>query len=91
MAECIVAAAIKHPDGEIYALPAPMRHHHIIHMMYDDNGRNGEGGENCDNQGFLTSYGRFVDRDEAGRIAIAAGQLPLVRDTEHHLFSEDLW
>lgn len=26
------------------------------------------------NQGFLTSKGRFVDRDEAGQIAFAAGQ-----------------
>lgn len=39
-------------------------------------------------QGFLTTHGRFVDRDEAGRIAFAAGQVD--RDglllTSEHLY-----
>ena len=41
-------------------------------------------------QGFVTSEGKFVDREEARKIAEAAGQgqLPLRR---LELFSEDLW
>jgi len=91
MAEVIVAAAIRHPDGELYALPAPNRHHHVIWMMHEDNGRNGESSENAADQGFLTSYGRFVDRYEGGQIAKAAGQIKVKTGPEHCLFSEDLW
>jgi hypothetical protein len=39
-------------------------------------------------QGFLTTWGRFVDRDEAGRIAFEAGQVD--RD-DLHLTSEHLY
>jgi hypothetical protein len=42
-------------------------------------------GENV--QGFITSTGRFVDRDEAGEIAAKAGQI----EKPKHLFSEDLY
>lgn len=39
-------------------------------------------------QGFFTSHGRYVDREEAAAIAVAAGQVdPQVKI----LFSEDLW
>ena len=90
MAECIVAAAIKHPDGEIYALPAPKRHHHIIRWMAEE-GRNGKNGCDVCNQGFLTSYGRFVDREEGATIAIAASQISRKTGPDHILFSEDIW
>ncbi len=92
MNEVIVAAAIKHPDGEIYALPAPARHCHIIQMMHEDNGRNGEHGINTQDQGFLTSYGRYVDREEAAKIADRAGQLKIKYcGPPTLLFSEDVW
>jgi hypothetical protein len=40
-------------------------------------------------QGFMTTHGRFVDRKEALKIAIAAGQ---VKNSKHNiLFSEDLY
>ena len=44
-------------------------------------------------QGFLTSTGRFVDRDEAAPIAVAAGQTGARgrRVETDHLFSEDLY
>ena len=42
-------------------------------------------------QGFLTSRGRFVDRTEAARIAIAAGQIKELQYHDEHLFSEDLY
>jgi hypothetical protein len=43
------------------------------------------------NQGFLTTHGRFVDRQEAGRIAVAAGQGSPRPLCNGNLFSEDLW
>ncbi len=39
-------------------------------------------------QGFVTSDGRFVDREEAANIAFVAGQIPEKKDC---LFSEDIW
>jgi hypothetical protein len=39
-------------------------------------------------QGFLTSDDRFVDRREAAKIALAAGQ---VKEELKVLFSEDLY
>lgn len=39
-------------------------------------------------QGFLTSENRFVDRQEAGKIAFEAGQTDSLITT---LFSENLW
>jgi len=41
-----------------------------------------------DEQGFLTSKDRFVNRKEGGEIAYAAGQTSNLRKT---LFSEDLY
>lgn len=42
----------------------------------------------ADDQGFFTSFGRYVDRKEAATIAVKAGQ---VRPLIGVLFSEDLW
>ena len=45
-------------------------------------------------QGFLTNTDRFVDRTEAAKIAIAAGQTKntkLIKDKEPCLISEDLY
>ncbi len=39
-------------------------------------------------QGFLTSRGNFVDREQAAVNALAAGQLTEPQD---RLFSEDVW
>lgn len=39
-------------------------------------------------QGFLTNTDRFVDREEAGRIAYEAGQ---IKEKNNFLYSEDLW
>lgn len=41
-----------------------------------------------DDQGFMTSEGRFVERPEAAQIALAAGQISAATTI---LFSEDLW
>ena len=82
----IVAAAVKF-RGVMFVLPAPKRHHHIIGAIAELIGKRPVVGEI---QGFLTDEGAFVDRVEAGRIAIEAGQLkelPVPPD----LYSEDLW
>lgn len=44
------------------------------------------------NQGFITSTGRFVDREEAAAIAYAQGQVvPSEREPVRSLTSEDLY
>lgn len=44
--------------------------------------------QKADDQGFLTSHGRYVYRGEAARIAVASGQ---VGSSIKILFSEELW
>lgn len=42
-------------------------------------------------QGFLTSKGRFVDREEAMKIASESGQLLNKHNLKNELYSEDLY
>lgn len=94
--EHIVAAAIQVPVDvpEGYELelspvliitkPPPARHHHLMHLYPERRLVHAAA------QGFITNTGRFVERDEALRLAVAAGQLvPQGRRTL--LYSEDLW
>jgi hypothetical protein len=84
--EHIVAAAIK-IDGVTHSMPAPARHHTILHALvqYPDEALGGTA-----KQGFLTSTGRFVDRREGASIAVRADQ---IRNPKWppDLYSEDLW
>lgn len=85
----IIAAAIRW-NGMVFMLPRPNRHHHILHVMHwlcPDF----EAG--TEEQGFLTSEGNFVTRQEAMRIARAMGQVKPGQPTPqpNDLFSEDLW
>lgn len=87
MTETIIRAAIL-CDGEVQHLPPPARHHNVLHTFGS--------GVKLHDQGFLTSEGRYVDREEALKIATAAGQLNALRDQPgayrgKELFSEDLW
>jgi hypothetical protein len=43
---------------------------------------------NGDEQGFVTTWGRYVTREEAGRIAFAAQQTSALKEI---LYSEDVW
>lgn len=81
----IAAAAIKF-RGKVYHLPAPNRHHHIIAYIRNLH----ETAVTQEVQGFLTNSGKFLDRKEAARIAIAAGQIKALR-WPPNLYSEDLW
>lgn len=89
--ERIAAAAIC-VDGEVQHMLPPNRHHNVMHRFYRETGRI----VGPDEQGFITDQGRFVDREEALKIATAAGQLNGLRDKPgayrgKELFSEDLW
>ena len=80
----ILQAAIQQ-DGQLYTLPRPNRHHHIIHGPMT-----GIYQRSASVQGFLTSAGGFVDREEAARLALKSGQ---IKELTHPplLYSEDLW
>ncbi len=80
----VVAAAIR-KDGKVWSLPPPARHDTVMVMMFDDHGVKAKDAD----QGFLLDDGTFADRDEAGRVAIEAGQIE--RLSRLTLFSEDLW
>lgn len=104
--ETIVAAAIRMPTdprwqehtfrGEkVYpefltiTAPPPARHGTLLHPFIADTGVRIA----VHDQGFLTSTGRYVDRQEAHKIAIASGQ-PMIDHPSRidgTLYSEDLW
>ena|ERR1700740_554402 len=103
--EIIVAAAIRipvdlewtekvwnnerlYPDSLIITSPSPARHHTLLHPMFSKIGQ-----PKFEDQGFLTSTGRYVEREEALQIALTSGQ-PMIDHPSRHpkwLFSEDLW
>lgn len=87
--ETIDAAAIRY-KGVIHTLPRPARHADIIHQLHAEGGLEDEPVRGRD-QGFVTSRGRFVNRSEAARIAIRAGQTQKLNFQPGLLFSEDLW
>ena len=86
--ERISMAAIRHfGTGQVWAVTQPGRHHHVcwamdMLMVPQQYQRD---------QGFLTNWGRYVDRKEAALIASAAGQLLDKQCTPTELFSEDVW
>lgn len=86
LTERIAAVAVKH-DDLIISRPAPARHNDIIHPLNALTNRLCP----CEDQGFLTNSGRFVDRREAVHIARCAGQLPKGAKHPPLLYSEDLW
>lgn len=68
--------------------PPPARHHTLLHAF---SAYNRKTMIKTTDQGFLTSEGRFVGRDEAAKIAILAEQITKTKFQPNHLFSEDLW
>jgi len=104
--EIIVAAAIRlpvaqefrakvwngersYPDHIVITSPPPARHHTLLHTTHALAVKP----EAFEDQGFITSTGRYVERDEALKIAIESGQPMIDHPSRHHrwLFSEDLW
>ncbi len=74
-------AAIR-KDGKVWTGP---NHASIIHDIAASGGRTPVTGE----QGFVTHNGSFVDRAEAGKIAIDSGQVKELRNGGNRLYSED--
>jgi hypothetical protein len=77
-------------DGLIFSLPAPARHHDVLHMM----SRMGIVQDHTVTQGFLTDTGQFMRRKPALILAEEAGQLIRPKEGGYQgpeLFSEDLW
>lgn len=85
--ETIVAAAIRSGD-RTWSLPAPARHRDVILVARRDHGAT-YADVCCHNQGFLTSTGRFVGREEALCVAHLALQVTDIIGSV--LTSEDLW
>ena len=106
MTETIVAAAIQLPTPEPFAsethkgksvypamltvtAPPPARHANLLHPTVTITAEHGW----ARHQGFITSTGRFVDREEGLKIALASEQ-PMIDHPSRNstmLFSEDLW
>lgn len=93
----ILAAACLAPNGTLWTLPVPARHHHILHAMHEVLGWNRTTrrvepleGEARIRQGFVLSNGEFVERAEAAQIALAAWQVTTLM-APPDLYSEDLW
>lgn len=87
-AETITGVALLYDDGRVIALPRPHRHNHL----YAFAAFIGQQPQDHDS-GFMTSTGRYVDREEAQRICIAAGQPNRRIGAQHDtkLYSEDVW
>ncbi len=99
--EYIICSAIHYPNHTTQSVHKPKniqsglvlcgrRHHNIIIIYHELTGlKTGEGTI----QGFLTSKDRFVTREEAVPIALAANQIPFNRDVldKKQLYSEDIY
>jgi hypothetical protein len=90
--ETIVKAAIIVED----VIYTGWRHCFIIHDYCKQTGKKSCPGTNwpedeVSNQGFVTSEGRYVDRETALKIATVAKQVIVKHGCKHELYSEDLW
>lgn len=90
--EMITTAALL-VDGVIWTLPRPARHHVLIHAYaLAHHGQAGVAGIRLNMQGFMTSRGRWVSREEALGLARVAGQLRQSQElSPGRLTTEDLW
>lgn len=82
----IIASAIKFKiEGSDYPqIMCGKRHSDIFNLMYDL----GIKYQKPEEQGFLTSYNGFVDREQGAILAYISGQ---IKEPKKELFSEDLW
>lgn len=74
-------------EGLVFSLDAPNRHNHIFNLLSWGNSNDRMGKEE---QGFLLENGDFVDRKQAGDIALENGQVTKLI-APPNLYSEDLW
>lgn len=88
-----VAVCLKSSGYElVLSLPKPNRHSDVVSAgNFLASGKLGSLSSN-EKQGFITSEGRFVDRREAYRVAVIAGQIIKGPAMPHiGLSSEDVW
>lgn len=78
-----------YPEYLIVTAPPPARHHTLMHPTTTYTGVRTK----PEDQGFLTSDGEFVSREEAFMIATIAGQEFIDHPSRINgvLYSEDLW
>lgn len=74
-------------NNKLYQLPRPYRHHHCIKLAYDEIKKQVV----AESQGFITSEGRYVTREEGLAIAMKAKQLLPRHNHPTQLFSESVW
>ena len=75
-------AVYKEPWREVFRMATGWRHADILYKW----GKEAIDQDDCG--GFMTSKGRYVDRTEAAKIAVAAGQC---EPNKTYLYSEDLY
>lgn len=90
--EIVICAAVRAKDGTIYR---GHRHAHALYKPYGLQGMPGYDGERPygDDQGFITSKNRYVNRKEGLALQLAAG-IPSADPGGYRggeLFSEDLY
>lgn len=89
--ELVVAAAVRF-DGATISFARPARHGECINWLSHHGLRAENRQYDC---GFVTNKGRFVGREEAGRIVLANDQGAPGGNPENNprmsLFSEDMW
>jgi len=90
MVERIIGAGYLIGDITMFT-PPPGRHHHVIHRLFALRGQDLSLEAQPDLSGFVTSSGRFVNRQEAWKLAEAAGQIIGNPPCPGTLYSEDLW
>ena len=81
----ITGVAIK-LENEIWSLPKPARHNHVIQLIIEKTILNRVAGI----QGFITDKGEFLDRVQGAKYAIGCGQIEKLKWAPN-LYSEDLW
>ncbi len=79
----ITGVALRFGD-QIFCLPKPNRHHHLIHKVVVEHGLSCS---DCE-QGFVTIEGEFLDRVSAAFHALKSGQ---ISEFSGRPYSEDLW
>lgn len=76
-------------DGEV--LERGFHSHYQLRIAVDPNDPDPRHGRPGDVDGFMTSTGRFVDRDEARRVALSAGQIHASwKEASRQLLSSDV-
>lgn len=83
----IVSVAVK-IDGQVRGLPAPARHHDILHKYPRPEHRHGEQGFIDDQLGFMGRVQAFWRAKSEGQLE---GRIKSGNPDSQELFSEDLW